>query len=76
MKLHEVVEELTHHYTGADRWFRPATWSGTGEAFAITDGMTKLVPSARGGQVWMTCRVVELMGDWEIVTPDVVIKER
>lgn len=57
-------------------WFRPTKWRGAGMAYCLKGNDTYLVPSARGGDVGMTHDADALVGDWEIVDPDVVLDER
>lgn len=57
-------------------WFRPVKWRGAGMAYCLKDTDTHLVPSARGGDCGMTPDADALVGEWEIVTPDVVLDER
>lgn len=59
-------------------WFRPV---GDMYAYAVDcwrcgelrgDPEIKRVPTARGGESWLTNQVALLTGEWEIVSPDVV----
>lgn len=70
MKLHEALA-----YVG-DNWLRPVNWVGLGTAYCVEDGLTKLVPTSRGGEIGMVAIVELLAGDWEIVEPGVVLDER
>ena len=74
MKIHEAISRV-----GDDLgfWFRPVTWKGRGEAFALDhQRRTHRVPTARGGDLHMTHNADILAGDWEVVTPDEVLEER
>lgn len=61
-----------------EMWFRPV-----GDLYAYTvdcwrcgdargDPEVKRVPSARGGESWLTNQVKALVGEWEIVSPAAV----
>jgi len=70
MKLHEAIEQAV------DQWFRPVAWRGSGMAFMLKKGETYVVPNSHGGRKFMTTVTGELAGDWEILDPDDVLKER
>lgn len=71
MKLHEAV--TLADMTG--KWCRPICWKNTGQAYAISEGYTKLVPSLRGGVLGMTPCIMDLKGDWEVIAPADVLAE-
>lgn len=73
MKLPDVLETLKGNQ---DCWFRPISWKGRGKAYCLKNGCTALVPTPNGGTHGMTCQPDELMGDWEIVLPGIVLDER
>ncbi len=73
MRLHEVINEAT---LSGSAWFRPTSWHSTGMAYVIKDGNTHVVPSSGGGTLGMTSSPELLSGDWEVVSPDVVLNER
>lgn len=70
MKLHEALMQV------GDNWLRPRAWTGCGQAYCVERGATKLVPSSRGAEMGMTAIVEYLTGDWEIISPGVVLDER
>lgn len=57
-----------------DMWFRPVIWRGSGQAYCVKDGHCYLVPNARGGIRGMTSSVKYLSGEWEVVSPNEVLK--
>lgn len=73
MKLPEVLDILKGN---SCYWFRPVSWKGRGEAYCLKNGCTALVPTAGGGVNTMTTWPKELMEDWEILLPGVVLDER
>lgn len=70
MKLNEALAHV------GDNWLRPVQWAGLGQAYCVEKGLTKVVPSSRGGDIGMVAIVDLLVGDWEIVAPGVVLDER
>ena len=70
MKISEAIRKSDGN------WFRPIKWRGGGMAYCLKGGDTHQVPSARGGDCGMTHDADALVGDWEIVTPNVVLGER
>lgn len=70
MKIHEAI------LNAGDNWIRPVSWQGSGLAYCIKLNATHIVPSSSGGNLGMTASIDELIGDWEIVSPDVVLVER
>lgn len=74
MKLHEVLLYINDDEDG--NWFRPRRWKGRGLAFTIKAGEIYRVPSSRGGELFMSYNPEDLMDDWEIISPDNVLKEQ
>ena len=58
-----------------ENWFRPKSWSGSGEAIKIINGFT-YYDGRKESERWMCCMVARLLDEWEIVTPDQVRGER
>lgn len=77
MKIHEVLAEAMSNDNPFDVWFRPITWRKSGMAFALDYDLksTVMVPNSTGGIPQMTKEVVDLMADWEIVSPDFILEE-
>jgi hypothetical protein len=71
MKLHEALSEAQD----GEMWFRPVDWSGTSYAYVVRGGYTHLVPNHKGGHLEMTAKATLLLGEWEVVSPDTVLKE-
>lgn len=71
MKLHEVLETLNG---SSDYWFRPVSWKGVRTAYTFKNGFIYLVPSHRGGEPSMTNNPDLLMGDWEFLSADRVLR--
>ena len=69
MKIHEAI------MNAGDNWIRPVSWQGAGQAYCIKWNATHIVPSSSGGNIGMTASIDELIEDWEIVSPDVVLGE-
>ena len=78
MKLNEAIEKLVLAEANGEEqhWFRPIRWIGHGAAYCLKDGYAMMVPTAKGGEYTMTFMAKELIGEWEIVHPDVVLGER
>lgn len=76
MTLQEALKSLQE--SNGVLWMRPVCWKGIGEAIRLSgDGLTtELVPTVRGGVTYMTRAVKNLLGEWEVVTPDQVLTER
>lgn len=74
MKLHEVLQAIKGDKTYY--WFRPVSWKGRGEAFCLRCGTTYLVPTMQGPERHMTTNLRDLMDDWEILNPTLVLEER
>lgn len=58
------------------KWFRPVSWRGTGQAYCEVNGQTKAVPRPRGGELGMTHDIDDLIGEWEVVSPEAVLAEQ
>lgn len=83
MKLHEAIQHVMDQSIPGEHWFRPVSWKGIKKAYALNTmrfptssnaHMTLEVPSPRGGNPGMTFYAEDLAGDWEILSPDVVLK--
>jgi len=74
MKLHEAIETLMIPYNWG-KWMRPVSWRGCRQAYTLdaTKTETQLVPGNGGGRSYMSCSVSVLTGEWEIVSPDIVL---
>lgn len=70
MTIVDAIKQLT-----VETWIRPVTWRGSRQAFALCKGWTVLVPTADGGMPHMTNLVADIVSDWEVVTPDMVLNE-
>lgn len=73
MNLLEAVKEAKE----AGLWFRPVSWKGRGGAFSLSPdkAIIEIVPTANGGDPYMTYLATLLLGEWELVTPDEVCNE-
>lgn len=71
MKVHEAITAVI----GGEMWARPLSWRGFGIALHVYNHCrVAVVPSPTGGKTW-NCRASDLMEDWEVVDPDVVLDE-
>jgi len=74
MKLHEAIETLMlpENY---EQWTRPISWRGCQQAFCLSSDKqdVQIVPGNGGGRSYMSCSVSVLTGEWEIVSPDIVL---
>jgi hypothetical protein len=57
-------------------WLRPKAWCGCGQALVSDTTDFQLVPDPRGGQRASMPSFEEIVGEWEVVPSDVVLKER
>lgn len=75
MKIHEAIEALLLP-ENKEMWARPCCWAGWHQAYCLdrTALSLMLVPSSRGGDYHMTYTIRHLIDDWEIVSPNVVLK--
>ena len=73
MKVNEAIAAISQDNS---KWARPLWWRNSGLAISIYN-YTRLavVPSSTGGQRW-NVNALDLMDDWEVVEPDVVLDER
>lgn len=69
MNLLEAIQNC------GDNWFRPVEWSGLGNAIKISGGVCYVL-NREGQQSYMTPFINLITGEWEIVTPEQVMKER
>lgn len=70
-----TIMEALNFVRGKNMWIRPVSWRGVGSALTIQNGKLFLVPSARGGFPWNP-DVEDICGEWELVEPYEVCKER
>lgn len=75
MKMHEAIEALLLS-KNKEMWIRPVCWFGWEQAYCLDRFSTELefVPGRGGGEAWMTYTIRHLVDDWEVVSPDVVLK--
>ena len=75
MKMHEAIFDLLLP-ENKEMWARPRCWVGWQQAYCLdrTELSLMLVPSSRGGEYHMTYTIRHLIDDWEVVSPDVVLK--
>jgi len=75
MKMHEAIEALLLP-ENKEMWIRPICWTGWTQAYCPDRSSTSLllVPGSRGGDYHMTYTIRYLVDDWEVVSPDVVLK--
>lgn len=75
MKMHEAIASLLLP-ENKEVWVRPCCWAGWYQAYRLDSRAFSLilVPGSRGGEYHMTYIVRHLIDDWEIVSPDVVLK--
>ena len=61
-----------------DIWIRPQALRGKGIAYDLSaDGKrVETVPTPRGGSEYMTNSVDELLGEWDVVEVQTVLRER
>ncbi len=71
MKLHEVLQDK--RVLAGDLWIRPVGWQGP-YAYCIYKDELQFVPTSHGGVSANLCKIKDLIGDWEIVTTDEVLK--
>ena len=63
-------------FTTGVLWARPQSWIGTGGAITMSlDGGLNYVPTSRGGIPWHP-HGDDLTDDWQLITPDAVLRER
>ena len=68
-----ILEVFSSDKDLRDNWFRPVSWKHCREAYCVIDGDIYLVPTSRGGSPQFTRFPSEIVGEWEIVDPDVVL---
>ncbi len=75
MKMHEAIVDLLLP-ENKEMWIRPVCWKASGLAYCLdrTSKSLLLVPGNGGGAYHMTYSVRNLIDDWEVVSPDVVLK--
>jgi len=60
-------------------WFRPIEWRVFKIAYVVeprsdySNEEIRLVPTSKGGRATFYASPAELLGDWEVVTPDDVL---
>ena len=59
-----------------DLWARPVSWRGSGNALSIDRRSGKIVFTPCFGVVFWHPSLKDLISEWEIVEPDLVIDER
>lgn len=72
MKVNEAIKALKED---PSKWARPLWWRGEGLGIAIYNTRLAVVPSATGGSPWRVSGQ-DLIDDWEVVDPDVILDER
>ena len=79
-----ALEAIHSHAEGYNArrgvWCRPVSWRGAGQALvwdtASPNRGWKRVPSFRGGDLALMPTLPDMLGEWEVVSPDVVHGER
>lgn len=56
-------------------WLRPESWKGAGIALIANDGILMLVPGPEGAQRTSMLSVTDLLSEWELTHPNVVLHE-
>ena len=75
MNVLDVVRELNvQNDAWGSMWFRPVGWRGLKSAFVIEDNRVMFVPTSSGGHPAHFPSPDELLGEWEIVEPSVVLE--
>lgn len=72
--MHMTLQEAIKHARDNPKdWVRPGPWVGSGQAICYREDTREvvIVPDFYGGRRWYP-RVVELLAEWEVVSPDVV----
>lgn len=71
------LQALEVGWNDPNLWFRPVDWVGCGEAFGVEQesGAIVRLPSPHGG-TRTTISAPAMLSEWELVTPDKVLKER
>lgn len=57
-------------------WFRPIAWRGAGSAYYVRLGFIWQVPARSGSSAASFCDSAYMLGEWEVVSPNDVNKER
>lgn len=70
MKIHEALETLPD-----GMWCRPVDMRGTGGAYVVLGNVLCSVPGRKGAQIDYAPYVDQMVSEWEIVSPDVVLGE-
>lgn len=69
-----LLQDVIKHAQQTGEWFRPATWASDGIAYRLSsNGQTLIVPTSNNGHPQMTCSVGELLGEWETISPIVIL---
>lgn len=84
MNIVQAVEtaRLLNEANGVDWWFRPKSWKGSGIALAYSGSKDSpdliiVVPHGPSGAFPAQLpRGRDIVGDWEVVSPDQVLKEK
>jgi hypothetical protein len=72
MKVNEAIEAIREN---SSLWARPISWRLSGVAIHVNMGTRlSVVPSSTGGQTWFV-RAEDLVDDWEVIDPDLVLDE-
>ena len=58
-----------------DEWFRPVSWRGCRMALCVRYGEVQSVPHAHGGERALFPNPDDILGEWEVVSPEVVNSE-
>ncbi len=74
IRVHEAFADLG--VQALDYWARPESWRGSGEAISIDTTSDALTVVPGGRSVFWSPRPDDLTGAWEVVDPDVVLRER
>lgn len=56
-------------------WCRPISWKGSVEALTLKNDELLLVPTLKGGSRYSLNYIEDIITEWEIVTPEEVLKE-
>ena len=76
MKIQEALKlTLRENKKGNWVWCRPVDWRCVGIAICIQDEKLRMVPDPRGGIRWIPS-FTDLVNNWEVVEPDIVLGER
>jgi hypothetical protein len=69
-----VIEALKQAKV-SDMWVRPIGWKGTGHALTFIGEQLYFVPTLHGGHLATMPDFEDMIGEWEVVSPNIVNTE-